>query len=233
MQSLLMLWEVAALEFSGECQTSTSRDLQTVRERVGHEGLSFLTITLPQFGKDFEKSLDQGRVPQTAFAGFAKVGYLPRFLLGFTGLVFNSGDGRLVEEPSIEAIRAVRQICNLFGKTYLKCSDAREAAAFRKFVEVEHQLKSNDREIDYDELRHCQRIAMLVFGDAISVVDRKIYEGNLIPKHGPGATADKLRGNSKYNLQMWTERLQEVFESSEYLFPSVSHFLERDRKSVV
>lgn len=205
---------------------STSRDFKRITARVENEGLSFLTITLPQFGKDFEKSLDQGEVAQTAFAGFAKTGRLPKFLSGFTSLVFNIGDGRLVDEPSIEAIRSVRQICNLFGKLDLPCSNARVTASIRKFVEVEHQLKERDRAIDYDELRRCQRLCSLVFGDAISVVDRKIYEGTLLPKHGPGATADKLRGNSKFNLRMWTERLQEVFECYEFLFPSVSHFLE-------
>jgi hypothetical protein len=228
MKSHMQLLQSVLADCSNNTQgcASTIRDFKTITERVKHEGLSFLTITLPQFGKDFEKSLDQGVIAQSSFASFAKNGRLPKFLSGFVSLVFNSGDGLLVDDPSIDAIRSVRQITNLFGKTYLPCSDAREFAAFRKFIEIENQMKESDQSIDYDELRRCQRIAMLVFGDALSVVDRKIFEGNLIPKHGPGATADRLRGNSKYDLRMWTERLQEVFEHSEYLFPSVSHFLE-------
>ena len=208
------------------CDTSTSLDLKKIKARVKNEGLSFLTITLPQFGKDFEKSLDQRQVARQSFEGFRKTGYLPRFLSGFTSLVFDASSGRLLDDPSIDAIRSIRQICNLFGKTYLPCSDARTKAAFDAFIKCERELKDRDRFVDHEDLLQAQRIAMLLFGDPIAVVDRRIYEGNLLPKHGPGSTADKLRGNAKWNLRSWTTRLQEVFEHSEYLFPSVSHFLE-------
>jgi hypothetical protein len=208
------------------CGTSTSKDLKKILARVEAEGLSFLTITLPKFGKDFEKALDERMVAQHLFVGFQRDGCLPKFLSGFTSLIFSTGDGRLLDEPSIDAIWCVRQISNLFGKTYLPCSDARNKAAFDAYVKCENQLKVLDQSIDYDDFRRAQRIATVVFGDVLSKVDRKIFDGDLIPKHGPGATADRLRGNAKYNLRSWTVRLQEVFEESEYLFPSVSHFLE-------
>jgi hypothetical protein len=35
-----------------------SRDLETIRSRVKHQGVSFLTITLPNFYKDFERSVE-------------------------------------------------------------------------------------------------------------------------------------------------------------------------------
>jgi len=226
-KSHLLLLQCVLNDLGTQGCTSTSKDFKKILARVENEGLSFLTITLPQFGKDFEKSLDQGAVASSDFAGYVKSGYLPRFLSGFTSLVFNSGDGRLLDSPSIDAIRAVRQVCNLFGKTYLPCSDARESAAFDAYVECERQLKESDQQIDYDDYRRAQKVAMTLFGnDVLPYVDRKIYEGDLIPKHGPGATADRIRGNSKYELRSWTERLQEVFEFSEFLFPSVSHFLE-------
>jgi len=210
-----------------QVHTSTHKDFKKILARVEDEGLSFLTITLPQFGKDFEKSLDQGEVAQSSFAGYAKDGRLPKFLSGFTSLVFNAGDGLLLDDPSIDAIRAVRQISYLFGKTYLACSDAREQAAFDKYIECEHQLRESDQRIEYDELRRVQCVAWTLFGnDVLPYIDRKVYEGDMVPKHGPGATADRLRGNSKWNLRSWTTRLQEVFDFSEYLFPSVSHFLE-------
>jgi len=226
-KSHLLLLQCLLNDMGKQGCTSTSNDFKKIVARVENEGLSFLTIALPQFGKDFEKSLDQGEVAQSSFVGYAKDGRLPKFLSGFTSLVFDSGTGRLVDEPSIPAIRFVRQICNLFGKTYLPCSDARTEAAFDSFIDCERQLKASEQSIDYDDYRRAQKVAMTLFGnDVLPYVDRKIYESELIPKHGPGATADRLRGNSKYELRSWTVRLQEVFDYSEYLFPSVSHFLE-------
>jgi hypothetical protein len=189
-----------------------------------------LTITLPQFGKDFEKSLDLGAVTSASFIGYKRIkeGCLPRFLSGFTSLIFDPASGRLLDEPSLEAIRCVRQISNLFGKVDLPCSDARDKAAFRKFIECEQDVKASDDSMDLEELYRVQRIAMMLFGSVISEIDRKIYQSELIPKHGPGATADRIRGNAKYNLRSWTTRLDEVFDHSEYLFPSVSHFLQSD-----
>jgi len=37
------------------------RDLEAVRSRIKDEGISFLTITLPDFCKDFERSVEVGR----------------------------------------------------------------------------------------------------------------------------------------------------------------------------
>jgi hypothetical protein len=188
-----------------------------------------LTITLPNFGSDFEKSLDLGEVAQSSFAGFAKNGRLPKFLSGFTSLVFDTASGRLLDEPSIDAIHSIRQLSRLFGKVDLPCSDARVTAAIDKYVECEKQVKEADRSMDYDEFTHLQRVALLLFGNSVlAPMDRKIYEDGLLPKHGPGATADKLSGNAKWNLRMWTERLDTLFDHSNYLYPSVSHFLESE-----
>jgi hypothetical protein len=56
----MLLWKTTADEIGGWCQTSTDRDFKTVTDRVAHEGISFLTISLPQFCKDLQKGLEQG-----------------------------------------------------------------------------------------------------------------------------------------------------------------------------
>jgi hypothetical protein len=43
-------------------------------------------------------------------------------------------------------------------------------------------------------------------------------------KHGPGATADRLRGNQKWTLPTWTERLEHVFPYVEYALPNLRWF---------
>jgi hypothetical protein len=69
-------------------------------------------------------------------------------------------------------------------------------------------------------------MALRAFGDVFAQVDREIYVGNIVPKHGPGATADKLSGNQKYLQTSWTERLERIFPHGEFLFPSWSHFID-------
>lgn len=228
MKSLLLLWEVAALEFSGECQTSTSRDLKTVHERVKHEGISFLTITLPQFCSDFQKSLDQGFVDTTSFAGFRRRGGLPTFLSGFLCRVFSSA-GRLVDDPCVDSIRAIRQLTLMFGKIELECSKERVDAAYTKFIDCERSVRENDENCPTDDLLRFDRISRLLFGQLFSNVDLRIHDGDVLPRHGPGHTADHLKGNRKYLQTEWTQRLEKIFPASEYLFPSRSNWREAQK----
>ncbi len=67
MKSLTSLWNVLANEMASRCSTSTTKDINTVLGRTENEGISFLTITLPSFGKDFQYCLDQGMVVPKSF----------------------------------------------------------------------------------------------------------------------------------------------------------------------
>lgn len=52
------------------CSVETTRDLETIKSRVEHEGESFLTLTLPDFATAFERSLELGQVDQSSFYGW-------------------------------------------------------------------------------------------------------------------------------------------------------------------
>ena len=228
MKSLIALWNILANELAGRCGTSTTMDQKTVQGRIKHEGLSFFTITLSSFGKDFQKSLDQGIVARDSFSSFKKKGgtRLPSFLRGFSELVFDSGTGVLLPEPSIDAIFAVRQLTLMYSKMLIPCSIERERAAIDGFVQCEQEVKARDSlmfDSDYSDFR---RLSNLVFRSLFSKLDGKIYRGEIVPKHGPGATADKLMGNQKFLQMTWTDRLEEVFHVGDFLFPSARHFAE-------
>jgi len=223
LKSLIVLWEKLAEEFANRCRTSTTMDIKTVHSRSEHEGLSFLTITLPAFGKDFQKSLDQGLVDRKSFQGFSWTAGLPRFLGGFLDQVFDRGSGVLLNDPNVEAILAIRQLSLLYSKILLPCSPARERDAMRGYVECDREVKINDSlmtESDYSDFR---RISDLLFRDVFSSLDRMIYNEDVVPKHGPGATADKLMGNQKYRVVTWTDRLQKVFSFENFLYPNARY----------
>ncbi len=224
MKSLTKFLREVLLDWGTWCHTSTINDYNTIVDRVKHEGLSFLTITLPDFGKAFERSLDQGYVDSSLFTGFRFKGGLPLFLGGFLCQVFDRGSGTLLHEPSIDAIRAVRQISLMFGKIGIDCSPERQFRALKKYVQCELDVQEADDRMDPSLFEEFKRVGRLLWGQLFSDMDLSVYKGELIPKHGPGSTADGLRGNSKYRLSYWTDRLEEMFPSWEYLTSSWSHY---------
>jgi len=219
-KSLIKLWTDMAEELAMWCRTSTIRDSQRVAERFEHEGLSFLTITLPSFGSDLQKSLDDGKVGHDHFAGFRRRGGLPLFLGGFLDRVFDRGTGCLLDDPCVDSIYAIRQLTLMFAKIAYPCSKEREKRAIDKYIECEKEVKSADRDLAPELLKEFQRLSTLMFGDVYSAVDRKVFDGELIPNHGPGKTADRLTGNRKFDQSEWPLRAEIHFPYGDYALPN-------------
>ena len=225
MKSHLLLLQVVLDDMGTRCCTCTSRDLKTITARYQREGLSFLTIVLPAFCKDFEKSLSSEHVDSTSFAGFAKKGCLPKFLSGFTSQVFDIHSGVLLDEPSIDAIYAVRQITLLLAKINYPCNQTRVDAALKKFIKCEQDVREADARLHSDDMSDFRRISVLLWDDVFRKVDENVYHRRIVPKHGPGATADRLSRNRKYEQTTWTRRLEEGhFPYGEFLFPNWRYF---------
>jgi hypothetical protein len=245
MKSLENLWRCIAHEAAMQCHTSALLDLAKVKKRVEHEGLSFFSITLPNFGKDFDRSLDQGFVSDDLFAGFKRKGGLPLFLGGFLRNVFDS-DGALRDdsELSITSIFAIRQLCYVFSKIELPCSSVRETRAIESFVSADIETGNwDDTHVngrhEYEEtltsgrardhlLDDLGRIASVLYRDVFTLLDRKIYCGDITPGHGPGAVSDRLLGNQKYDLEEWPTRLNSIFNYVDYGIPNARYYAERN-----
>jgi hypothetical protein len=222
MKSLELLWRYVAEELATWCRTSTTEDYKKLLWRSNTESVSFLTITLPTFGKDFERCLDQGFIDPLAFRGFAKVhaGAIPAFLQGMTGQVFDRETGRLLDKPSTTAIQAVRQLTLMFGKMRMECTEARNDAAVRGYIECEKEVRENDEKISMAALDELSAMSFLIFGNVFAEIERKLASEDLLPKHGPGKTADRLDGNAKYDVSEWPVRLNHSFPWDSYLIPN-------------
>jgi hypothetical protein len=230
MKSQMLLLQKHLLQDAGRIgNTSTQRDFEEVTHRVEIEGLSFLTITLPRFAKDLQKALDEGRIAPAMFAGFSRRGQLPRFLGGLLKQIFDSGSGLLLDNPSTAAIQAIRQVTMAFAKIEMECSDERRQTAYQGYVECERFVRDGDRRrraSDYDDFGN---IVRLLWSDLYSRLDRRLYDGELDPSHGPGAVADKLKGNAKWAMREYSERLERIFPYLEYARANRSAYLEIDR----
>ncbi len=220
MKSLMLLLRSVLEDSSTWCCTSTSRDFKEITARVEHEGLSFLTITLPSYASDFERCLDEGRIVPGTFLSFRKRSALPLLLGGLLELVFDRSSGLLLDVPSVDAIFFIRQITLMFKKILLPCSESREKSAYDKYIECEKEVQNWSENCDWRSIDRFGRIADLCWADALSVIDRQVYNLEHHPKHGPGATADRLFGNEKFRLPTWTHRLEEYFPSNDFVIPN-------------
>lgn len=187
------------------CPTDVSdlRDVMTIKSRVEKEGVSFLTLTLPAFGKAFEQCLEAGVVSASCFPGFRKHGAIPVFLQGMLGQVFDRETGLLLRDSSVPVfVYAIRQLCLAYKKLELPCTFARKAKAIDEFLQVEQDLSTFSLPSGQFSL-----LAGLLWGRML----RDIRVDMLVPRHGPGATAERISGNRKYVWVTWHERLERVF----------------------
>ena len=148
MKSMVRLCSTMLFDIEEQTGISTSRDLIRLRHRVEKEGVSFLTITLPQFEKDVISSIDKGRIDPTSFTGFRRRGGVPEFLGGLLSTLFDErGLLRLHVVPEdwgyqASIIRFIRAICLLHSKVELKTTRNREQAALNNFVATDPDRKS-------------------------------------------------------------------------------------------
>ena len=213
---------------------SDPRDLETIRSRVKQEGLSFLTISLPKFCNDFERSLANGYIDSKYFQGFRKYRSIPSFLRGMISQLFDHETGRIYDETTIAAndfptiIESVRQICLSFKKIEVDCAPHRVTAAFANFVAIEHEFST---------FSLCEELHSK-FSSVSSVLWDNMLHGlrvsELVPRHGPGATAEHISGNGKYAWLKWHDRLEPYFPLIGTAYPmGISDHLEELEKLTI
>ena len=194
----------------------SKRDLLTIKSRVQKQGLSFLTIILPDFCADFEKALHLGRVDPTLFRYFRKSGAIPAFLQDMLSRIFDKETGRIKDEnPQVHApiIRSVRQICLAFKKTKLPCAPSRMRKALEGFVTIETDL--NDLQFPESDTSKFKDVSFVLWSRTIIRMDLS----TMSPKHGPGNTAERCSPNGKYRWKYWCDRLEPYFPLVGHGFP--------------
>nr|QDH88174.1 MAG: RNA-dependent RNA polymerase [Leviviridae sp.] len=221
---LLEVIEQVYIDSSMKCSADVFdiRDLETIKSRVENEGVSFLTITLPQFCKDFERSLEEGVIDPACFTGFHRLKHeaIPEFLQGMLGQIFDRKTGKVISYETLNrhesidwlaasdvptVVESVRQICRTFSKVELDCSPKRIKAALDSFYEIERELQ--EFSAPDEDVSKFLDISRLLWDNMV----RDFRPDLILPKHGPGATADKISGNGKYVWRRWHDRLEPYF----------------------
>ena len=191
---------------------SVERDIEVIRRRIEHEGLSFITITLPKLSDSLEKGLESGLL--ICPDGFTRHRSLPRLLGGFFRRVFEK-DGRLLPHPCVESIAWIRQICRFFKKLKIPCSKRRETDAIRHFVEVEGELRRGTFQVERQDYV-LDSIAGIIWSQVFPEPDYN----NLVCHHGPGVTADRRLSNERHRICWWNTRSEHSFPSDLHCYPN-------------
>jgi len=230
MKSLMSLWNVLLADAGKRCCTSIEKDMETCQSRFKDEGVSFLTITLSNFGKDLQRALDQGYIDSNLFLGFKRKGGLPAFLQGFLRHIFDETSGGLLHNPCIDCIHSIRQLTFVFSKVELPCTENRIREAFNSYVQCEQELRKSDSSGTgrKQSLTPLVNLAFaMLFGNVVNGINRELSLGcydHFLPRHGPGATSDTLVGNQKFYQSEWPRRLEELLPFGDFCLPNWRYF---------
>lgn len=180
-----------------------SRDYSVLEERLATEGESFLTKTLPAFGKSIDRAL-QGH-ERLVTRSFKKIGRTsrPAFLQALTSRVFKD-DGWVADSPDISAIRLLRQICYWCKKIEKGYSDESLQKEISAFKDVDIALPSVDHVFTDGRLGIAQFIIERMFHNIVRIERHA-------PTHGPGAVAGGESGDDKRACKHSFRHLESVF----------------------
>ena len=213
-----MLVEALLRQAALDLDLSVERDIVEIRRRSEHEGLSFLTITLPLLSDALERGLEKGLF--TCPSNFSRHGQLPLLLGGFVKRVFDK-DGRLLPDCDPEFIYWIRQICRFFKKLKIGCTERRETQAIRHFLDVEgelHRGTSQVERLDYV----LDNVSRIIWPQVFPEVDYC----DLVCHHGPGFTADRRLPNERSRLCNWNDRSEVTFPSDLHCYPNYGYAAE-------
>lgn len=183
---------------------SLQKDLSTAKRRLRHEGISFLTISLPNFLEAFLSGLEhQVFTPPMGF--HVRGGSLPVFLQGLTSLVFDT-DGVLRSDASADDVKNIIQTLGLFGKLKQLPKDLR--AAERDYVQTDMSCL---------DIRHPLPKIFYDLKEKVQGILKGVSIETLHPSHGPGVVADSPK-ERKFSFPHLYLDLNRVFPMKEWHF---------------
>lgn len=193
------------------------RDIVEIQSRVDKEGLGFVTVAMPSFGKAIERGLETGKFSCPLGFMCRKGSSLPEFLRGLTNLLFDV-DGSVRPEPDALALQALRQILLMVYKCDLPYAKAKVDRVVASFVENEEFIqKLEARTNGFTDFGHGEPTVVMAAG-----IVAQILEGfdprDIDPRHGPGAVASGERGDQKWKFSTLYDSIHKRYPYSEFFF---------------
>jgi len=189
-------------------------------QRVLSEGWKFLTVTLPQLGKDLDQALITGEQFQLTARFKKKSGSaLPLFLNNMFRHVF-SNHGWLRHDASPRHIKLIRQLTLMFYKLEVQYEENLLSRYYNDYIDRDSSLTSPlpNVEVSSRMLENARAYLSFVLPSSDGSTRK------LVPRHGPGATACRTVPWDKYHkAPRFIQKLNEVFDYSETFFFNATH----------
>lgn len=200
MKSQVTFLELIIADSYDSLSLPSTRDITELRRRYKNHGMWFLEVLLPNLDDMLLSGLSSGRLePITGFK-LKSATSLPEFLFPLWSRVFHL-DGNILSAPCIDSIRCIRQITRSFKKVFEVCSDKAIGSSIRTFIKEDRSLVGVVPNPSWDLYTE---IAQYVFSKATASAVLHFQDH---VKHGPGATAEKLLGPSKWEFNEIPERV--------------------------
>lgn len=195
MKSQVKLLTLIIRQAGSELGIKVDKDIETLQRRSEENGMFFLDTSLPTLDDALLQGLSRGRLDPIPGYSLQSKTALPRFLNGFWKSVFDE-DGLLRPNPSVPAIRLIRQVARTYKKVFEVCSEDKVDAAVRQFVQTDQELALvSDRTAGV-----LREIAHIAWGRHIGKVVENLHQ--LPFRHGPGAVAEKLDSVARWEFNI-------------------------------
>lgn len=213
---LLSLLDALITDVSRITGVNLEYDREIINNRFRHEGIAFLSKTLPRFFKDTLRALETG---VSAFIdsfsircfGSTRTRYqseIPNFLQGIQSRIFFSSDS--VIEAS--ALRALYQICAFLGKYKAPFSKEVLAAQIADMIDDDAALPASFSSPEEGRLLF---YASKALHDVLGSLDLN----EIHPKSGRGAVYPSAKPWEKYFIP-YDDALEEQYDTGDYFCPS-------------
>lgn len=167
------------------------RDLQTIEKRVKHEGLSFVTKTLPILLDAIQNGIETGQFTCPSNFKTVRGGSIPRLLSGLTCDLFNPITGEYISPSSPESLESLRMILSLCKKMQ----------PFDPDIELTESAVSTFHSTDnecVEQLPDTPLTRTISSMSRVVLPELNAYEDHDY-KHGPGAVYEPIKGNQKWS----------------------------------
>jgi len=124
-------------------------------------------------------------------------------------------DGTLLDEAPADVVFYIRQICRFFKKPKMNCSPEKNLEAIQRFVDIEGELRNMTLSVERKD-SILDEVSSIIW----SQVFPEISDLDLISRHGPGATAERLSSNGRNRILYWNDRSELNFPSDLHAFPN-------------
>lgn len=182
--------------------TFHEKDLQTLTERLGTEGASFIEVTLPLLGKALDLGLVTGQFNCPANFAVKRNTRLPRFLYGCFSAIFDDA-GLLRPRSSSTAIYYTRQFLLLDAKLIREPTPKQRSAAIQGFKARQFALRKKRIQVDHPVILRATNL--------LGVVLRSLDISDIKPGHGPGSVAEKLDREERWDFRSWPAKAERYY----------------------